>query len=250
MDCSQIRSDAARGTAIDARGRQRPSPCLGRTGAIVFIGALAATASLRADVILDWEVDAFGTALSAGQIIDDEFAADGVVITSQNAMDGHPDYAVIFDTDNPTGGDDDLGTPGYHPSNTTEYHNVLIVQEQGADRGDGFINADPDDEAMGGWMNFGLDFVATGLTLDLLDIEEAGGEIDFFLDGLFVDSVDIPAIADNSVQLLGFQGLFDSFQVNLAGSGAIAEIVLQQVPTPGVIGLLTVAGLARSRRRR
>ena len=55
---------------------------------------------------LSFETDTAGAALVAGQIIDTEWAAIGVNVTT-NSPSSHP--AMIFNTANPTGGDSDLG---------------------------------------------------------------------------------------------------------------------------------------------
>jgi hypothetical protein len=235
------------GAAVVGRGGRRRA--LG-AGAMVLL-ALTATPVVFADLILDWETDDAGLPLGAGQIIDDELAGFGVGITAINARRGHPDLAVIFDSNNPTGGDDDLATPGFHPSNTRAYDNILILQERGSDRGDGFIDEEPDDEAGGGSIRFDLDFVASTLTLDLIDTEEKGGVVELFRAGASVGSMDIPATADNALLVLAFEAAsFDEFHVNFAGSGAIAEIAMTTVPSAGTLAPLAIAGLFRRRRRR
>ena len=57
---------------------------------------------------IGFETDAAGASLVAGQIINTQWAAWGVRVTT-NSPTNHP--AMIFDTANPTGGDTDLGTP-------------------------------------------------------------------------------------------------------------------------------------------
>ena len=57
---------------------------------------------------LGFETDTAGAALVAGQIIDTEWAAWGVRVTTSSPANAP---AMIFNTSNPTGGDSDLGTP-------------------------------------------------------------------------------------------------------------------------------------------
>ncbi|MEL7038855.1 MAG: cadherin repeat domain-containing protein, partial [Cyanobacteria bacterium J06592_8] len=69
---------------------------------------------------LDFEADADGNRLEAGRVIDNEFLGAGITVRTNN-----PDKpAMIFDTANPTGGDDDLG-------NFPELGKVLIISEDG-----------------------------------------------------------------------------------------------------------------------
>ena len=59
---------------------------------------------------IDFETDALGNPLVAGQVIDDEWAAWGITASfSVNAPSTGP--LMIFDSANPTGGDVDLGSP-------------------------------------------------------------------------------------------------------------------------------------------
>lgn len=55
--------------------------------------------------------DGLGNPIVARQIIDHEYASLGVMIQTTNVAGG-PNLGVAFDPGNPTGGDDDLGTPG------------------------------------------------------------------------------------------------------------------------------------------
>lgn len=218
------------------------------------LGAFAlATASLAhaAPITIDFENDALGNPLAAGTIIDDEYAAFGVTIVAENHTASHPDLAVIFDSDNPTGGDNDLATPGTGANNTQALHNLLIIAERGSDRGDGILDAAPDDEGNqpAGYLDFDLGFVATGASIVLVDIEESGGTIEFrtITEGLV--TVSIPALNDNSVQTIAYDdAAFTGFRVNLAGSGAIGG--LEIVPTPASLSMLGLAGLVATRRRR
>jgi len=58
---------------------------------------------------LDWETDGDGNAIAAGQYISSTVYS-GIGVTITNNLD--PTYPlVIFDSDSPTGGDEDLGSP-------------------------------------------------------------------------------------------------------------------------------------------
>lgn len=218
---------------------------------VLTVGAAQASAQ----VTVDFETDLGGTPLQAGTIITDQLA--GMTVTASNFSRSH-DAAIIFDTASPTGGDTDLATPGYHPTNTAALGKVLILAENILDDdGNGLVD-EPDDEASrpAGWIQFDLSCLATGTQIMLLDMEEIGGSIDFSLGQTPVGSIDIPALGNNSVQTLGFGGgfggepvgLFDRIRVNLPGSGAIASVTV--VPAPGSVALLVAAASLIIRRGR
>lgn len=207
----------------------------------------------HAQVTVDFETDLGGTPLQAGAFITNQLP--GMTVTAENFARSH-NAAIIFDTANPTGGDTDLATPGYHPTNTVSLGNVLILAENIRDsNGNGLVDV-PDDEGTqpAGWIQFELNFLATSAELLLIDIEELGGTIDFSLGTTPVGTIDIPALGDNSVQTLGFGGgsfgggVFDRIRVNLPGSGAIGSV--SAVPAPGPLALLMAACSLMVRRSR
>lgn len=84
-----------------------------------------------AAILLDFDTDGLGNSIAAGQVIDDEYASLGVMIQTTN-LAGGPNLGVAFDSDNPTGGDDDLKTPGGIGNAMSEsFGNILIIQENG-----------------------------------------------------------------------------------------------------------------------
>ena len=97
--------------------------------------------------------------LDAGTFVDNEYQADGVTISSivGGVVNGHDSPAMVFDTNNPTGGDHDLAT--------SNLDNVLIISEDGDSN-------DPDDEACGGVLRFDFEAPSTMNELTLLDVEE------------------------------------------------------------------------------
>ena len=146
-----------------------------------------------------------GVALAAGTVVTDQF--EGLTI----AATGGAGSAMIFDSANPTGGDDDLAVP--------EADNLLIISEDGD-------SGDPDDNAGGGVLSFEFDAPVTVDTIDLVDIEETGSSVQLFdADGALIETVDIPATGDGSLQELTV-GVADvsRLEVILTGSGAIGEV--------------------------
>lgn len=145
--------------------------------------------------VIDFDTDANGNAIARGTVIDDEYADWGVTISSHNMHD-HP--SMIFDTENPTGGDWDLATPGYHSTNTTPLGNVLIISEDGK-------SYDPDDNYRGGDLKFKFDKEVRVDSVSLLDIDrgESGGKIKLFdADNNLIKMVNIPGTGDNSTQTI------------------------------------------------
>ena len=95
--------------------------------------------------------------LAAGTIVTNQFT--GVTISSDKLP------VMIFDTANPTGGDTDLASD--------TLGKVLILSEDGD-------SSDPDDNATGGSIYFDWDNPVNIESVDLLDIESAGGSITLY----------------------------------------------------------------------
>lgn len=212
--------------------------------------ALATSAALAAPVTIDFDTDGLGNPLAAGTIITNQYANLGVLVSANNNNASHPDLAIIFNSASPTGGDTDLRTPGPGIGNNAPLGKILIIAENAVDTSpaDGRIDV-PDDEEAGGWIRFDHSFLATEVSLTLVDIEEHGGIIRFFLNNVPVATQPIPALGDNSVQTINKllpQTPFNAIRVDLAGSGAIGAITI--VPEPASLGLLLL-GAALFRRR-
>ncbi|MEM7351343.1 MAG: SdrD B-like domain-containing protein [Acidobacteriota bacterium] len=184
---------------------------------------------------LDFEQDFEGNALPAGTILSDQLASFGITVSSANPANP----PMIFDSANPTGGDDDLGTPnetatppgpgvgsggeaGQPGQNLVALGNVLILSE------DGDVT-DPDDNAGGGTLIF--DF-ANEVRIDrvaILDIDEGmGGTVTAFDGGgAVIGAASMSSsLGNNSVQTvsLGVAGA-RRLEVFFPGSGAVSGIV-------------------------
>ena len=92
--------------------------------------------------------------LATGETVTDQYSDIGVRIVTAGTPPGE-DQAMIFDTNNPTGGDDDLATDNLD--------NVLIISEDGD-------ATDPDDNATGGAINFEFDSPVLVKSLTFLDL--------------------------------------------------------------------------------
>jgi hypothetical protein len=167
--------------------------------------------------------------LQPGETITDQFSDIGVQIAANNNVPGHPDKAILFDSQNPTGGDTDLVTPGYGVGNDTALGKILIIAEDDVDADfDGLVD-DPDDEDGGGDLQFRFDTPVEFSGATILDVD--GSEFDAF--NLYDENdnlilfVPIPAMGDNSVQTLTLippvPGVARA-ELVLAGSGAVTAL--------------------------
>lgn len=205
---------------------------------IVALAAGTANAGLMLgdEVVVDFE------SFNAGTVITNQIAGMNVSVNNPNG----PDTAMIFDSSDWTGGDPDLQTPGYHPTNTQSLGKILIISEDNDSN-------DPDDEADGGRIYFDLDFLATSLSGVMVDIESNEYfQIKLYRDGSEVfSSGNINGLGDNSLNPFNtheIDGGFDKVRIKLSGSGAVGG--LRFVPTPGSLALLACAGCLGARRRR
>ena len=149
-------------------------------------------------------------ALATGETVADQFADIGVTISAVANGSG-ADQAMIFDSNNPTGGDDGLATDNLD--------NVLVISQ------DGDASA-PNDNAMGGVFTFEFEEGLAIKSLTSLDLEVPARLTVFAEDGTVLSEQFVPAIGDNEqnvVQL--FVPVTARFEVALEGSGAIDNLV-------------------------
>ncbi len=185
---------------------------------------------------LNFETDDAGGTLVSGQIIDNEWAAWGVHVTT-NSPSNHP--AMIFDTSNPTGGDNDLGTPnqdfggpgvgvggkaGMPGENSQALGKVLIISEDNKP-------ANPDDNAGGGTVIFTFDL---GIRMDevhILDIDDytLAGTVRAYSDvngGNLLVANRMAGLGDNSVQVVPVNATgVRRLEIEFPGSGAIPAVI-------------------------
>jgi hypothetical protein len=195
----------------------------------------------QAALVLDFDTDSYGNAIQTGQFIDTEYANWGITISAYNKYG--PDYAITFDTANPTGNDSDLATPGYN--NTADLDNVLILPSYITDNNNDSYVDDPNDQAgsFPGYIQFDFDTEqTTEVAFEFLDIEESGGKIQFYLNGALQNSLNINLVGDNGYgSVLTSVYNFDQIKVNFAGSGALASLTV--VPEPASMSLLAIGAL-------
>ncbi len=198
---------------------------------------------------IDFETDGEGNAMLAGQIVDNEYAPFGVTVS----VTGGSNQAMIFDTNNPTGGDTDLGSPhtdfggpgvgtggaaGATFENRFVLDNVLIASTDGD-------STDPDDHAGGATFTFSFDRDLQVDELGFLDNGDTlgvdGGEIRLF-DATATQiggGIVIPGVGDNGTVTVGSIGGSGvrSVEVELFGAGSIDAFVFCAAPTAdGALG--------------
>jgi Ca2+-binding RTX toxin-like protein len=142
---------------------------------------------------------------SAGTIINGQYTAQGVTISSANGYNP----PMIFDTAHPTGGDTDLAT--------SNLGNVLILSEDGD-------SSDPDDNAGGGTFRFDFDGEVTVDSITLLDVEEGAWIKVFDEHGRLLEQIDART-ADNGQLTVNIDTPGAAFMtIQLAGSGAVDNL--------------------------
>lgn len=184
--------------------------------------------------LIDFEDDADSNPLAAGDNPSNAWASLGITISSDNPA--HP--PMIFDTSNPTGGDNDLGTPnqdfggpgvgsggssGSPGVNNVPLGNVLILSEDGD-------SSDPDDNESGGTLTFSFSTPLDLSGVQILDVEssETGGIITAYdASNSVIATASIGGFGNNSVQtVLISADQVSQLDVHFAGSGAVAELLL------------------------
>ena len=151
--------------------------------------------------------------LSAGDVVTDY---NGIVIDTDQRSSAL-DVGMIFDSScfgGCSGGDTDLRTPGYHPTNVESLGNVLMISEDGD-------ASDPDDSALGGHITFHFPYTALVSSITVIDVEESGG----YISDVYGVVAPIQALGDNSVQVIPLRNVGVPYiKVVLAGSGAVDNI--------------------------
>ncbi len=197
---------------------------------------------------IDFNEDGQGNPLAAGTVLTNQWANKGISISAHNNNNSHPDKAIIFDSSNPTGNDDDLGTPnqdfggpgigsggssGQPGQNSLSLGNLIIIATDDVDNNnDGFVD-DPDDEAAGGKIFFDFDDPVEIQNIEFVDMDDGslsskvickksnGTEVEFT----------IPYLGNNSYKKLSvFITDVVKLTIKFKGSGSVASI--GYCPTP------------------
>ncbi|MEM7506604.1 MAG: hypothetical protein AAF415_07645, partial [Pseudomonadota bacterium] len=167
--------------------------------------------------VIDFDTASNGDALASGDIV--ELQYDGVSIRAERSGNpGEANRAMVFDTENVTGGDTDLAS--------SNLGNVLIISED-------LDSSDADDNAGGGTFVFTFDEPSDVDTVTFLDTEEPTPVIQLF----DADGNQIGSDIAGPVTTDGGQGIaainvdnVSTMKIILQGSGAVDNIGFS-VPT-------------------
>ena len=164
------------------------------------------TFSICCPIALDFEEDAMGNSLAPGTLVASQWVNDFVNISAVN--NNGPNQAILFGSDNPTGNDDDLGTPNqlYNgpgignggASNDQAEGNILIIAENLTDNNNDGLVDNPNDEASGGRIFFDFTRYSTVDTIVIIDSDENQNRIRVTQQGGVVTNISVPNGGDNS----------------------------------------------------
>ena len=190
---------------------------------------------------LDFDTAPDGTKLQAGQELSQVYSEAGVQISVWNRNMTMPGRPITFDSSNPSGNDEDLGTPnqahggpgqGAGRDNTLPRGMLLIKAENTADLdGDGLVDI-PDDDARGGVFVFNFNAPRCMTDIALIDIERNESPVrmvGFDSSGRQVFEHRVNGRGNNSYQHHNFppsEGTcgITELQVHLPGSGALESL--------------------------
>ncbi len=222
--------------------------------ALLAPASALATAPSSCPMVLDFDTDANGNAIAAGQDLWLAYGAWGIDLTTWNSIDmSSVGMGIAFDSSNPTGGDDDLGTPnedfggpgvgvggssGAPGENSLSLGNLLISSENFVDaNGDGLIDV-PDDDAGGAWFEFNFDQPTCVFGVQLVDIEASEGPSDIIHYGPSGDTlmhVQPGGLGNNSVDTFSYEVCGVSWMlVDIYGSGGVNDLSVCVGGTPEV----------------
>ena len=195
--------------------------------------------------IIDFEGIAPGTILSE---VYGNLGSGPVLVSGYNPFLGDTNAAVIFDSSNPTGYDDDLGTPnedfggpgigeggkaGSEFQNDLPQGNILIVAENLYDGdGDGLVDIPDDADVTDSLLSFDFSAIGTvsmeGIYLIDVEADEPNAIVDFYdSDDNLIQTTLLPATGNNGAirWIFGGVGGVARMTIDLNGSGAIDEII-------------------------
>lgn len=207
------------------------------------IAASAAMFGAAHAVVIDFE------GLSAGTIVDNEFSP---LVTFSTVSGGSNNHAVVFDSNNPTGNDSDLGAPfsdGAGAGGPLMPGKILIVSDDKSGIScDANTCTPPDDEAAGGSITMAFSQEVTFNGLNIFDVSDGGASFTarFYdlSDALITSISSANGIGDNEYQAftnLGINGVFKAV-LQFRGSGAVDDLDFSVVPVPGAL-ILMLSGL-------
>ncbi|GEM_PF-4480859 len=182
---------------------------------------------------INFDIDALGQPVLAGDVPYEYWAAWGVHISSNDLANHAP---MIFDSENPTGGDFDLGTKnetfgglgkgiggesGRPGANTEFFGKALIISEDNN-------SSSPDDNGGGGTLIFEFDNDTDIASVEIVDVDygETGGRVKVYNGAnVLLNEYPIIAYGDNSYQKIAMQTTgIRKMEVSFPGSGSLTAL--------------------------
>jgi len=172
--------------------------------------------------------------IEVGEIVTQTQPWAGIfTVGAQSTDPTGPDELVVFDSANPTGGDEDLMTPGFGVGNDTAFGHVLVIPEDLDDADNDGLVDEPNDEAFGGLTLFEFAGATDVVSLDILDIDDAGGEVRYYRGADLVKTVTLDVLGDNSRQTV--EGARGVTRLEVEGGESRALAKLKVFPCRAVI---------------
>jgi hypothetical protein len=187
-----------------------------------------------------------GNALVAGQEVTNQWQDDiDMTISGESNNSNRSGRVIIFDSNNPTGGDTDLGTPnqafggagvgsggasGSGVNNVNEGNLIILAENITDNNSDGLVD-NPDDDAAGGVITFDFATPTTVQAFTMVDLDDnANNQIKiYFADNRAPLTIQVPNLGDNSRRVVltkeGDNSWADGVvkvEIRLSGSGGIA----------------------------
>ena len=159
--------------------------------------------------LLDFDLDATGAKIEAGDFIAEQYKAWGVTLSGLGNT-SPANQLMAFDSENPTGGDEDL--------RTADQGRVLIISEDND-------QADPDDDGKGGEFTFKWDNPVFVDRLGLLDLSN-NLTVEAYVNDVLVSSTTIAGDGPETqqVEALNFSGPIDELRLSTVDSFAITSL--------------------------
>jgi hypothetical protein len=195
-------------------------------------GGIVGVCGVPCPRVINFDESPFGRplGLEPGLVVKSQFFDSGLGVlisalngytSSQKPGQNHPDKAILFDSDFPSGGDWDL---------FANLGNILIIGEDDFDVSpvDGLVD-DPDDEAEGGMLSFDLGRDVMGFRVTIVDVDEAtdSGELRCYDASMVLLGPPIPLVPgpDGNIQIITAEvdGM-RCLELETQGSASLAEL--------------------------
>jgi hypothetical protein len=190
-------------------------------------------------LVIDFEVDAFGTPIQAGEDLSMAWIDSGIAVEAYTKADmSVATLPLAFNSAAPTGGDTDLGTPnkayggpgvgsGGKATNKIGRGMVAIIAENLVDADMNGLIDSPDDNAGGGVLVFEFDYAVCLDSVGILD-NDTGEAITlrtYSNDGMLLSTKKASALGDNSYEYVGVDTCgVRRLVVSLTASGSVTNL--------------------------